>query len=362
MIRKVVFVVSTLDSGGVENYLLRFLRYNNTKIHPIVLCRGNYFGELEEEYRKISHIEIIKMDLSKFDFNSNKLLYAFLKKSNSDCLVDFSGHFSGIVLFVARLAGIQKRIVFYRESSYQFKLNFLKSFYIRFCKFLVKLCATKILSNSVSALEYFYPERDISDEKFKVIYNGIDFKTGEKKLSKVDFGIPDDSFVVGHTGRYNFAKNHATILKVAEDICTKHDTIYFVLCGKNTDVSLMAAVSSNKILKDKVKLLGYRNDVDSLLPIFDLFFFPLITEGQPNSLIEAMITGLPIVASNINTILETTPVELHKELIDPLDVSGFSNAIEKYYLTQSTANKELSLWAEKKFSAAVLFKEFFDEL
>lgn len=362
MIKKVVFVVSTLDSGGVENYLLRFLRYNDTKIHPVVICRGNYYGELEEEYRKISQIEIVKMDLSKFDFNSNRLLYTFLKKSNADCLVDFSGHFSGIVLFVARLATVKKRIVFYRESSYQFQLNFLKSLYIRFSKLLVKLCATKILSNSASALTYFYPERDINDEIFKVIYNGIDFKKGEKKLSKKDFGIPKDSFVIGHTGRYNFAKNHATILKVAEDICAKYDTVYFILCGKNTDISLMSAVSSNKILKDKVKLLGYRNDVNSLLPIFDLFFFPSITEGQPNSLIEAMIVGLPIVASNINTILETTPVELHKELLDPLDVSGFSNAIEKQYLTQSTANKELSLWAEKKFSAAVLFKEFFDEL
>lgn len=362
MLKKVVFVVSTLDSGGVENYLLRFLRFFDTKIHPIVLCRGNYFGELEEEYRRISHIEIIKMDLSKLDFNSNRLFYSFLKKSQADCFVDFSGHFSGILMFIAKLAGIKKRIVFYRESAFQFRLNFFKSLYISFSKFLVKFSATKILSNSVYALEYFYPERDINNDKFKVIYNGIDFKTGEKKLSKEDFGIPKDSYVVGHTGRYNFAKNHTTILKVAEYICRKHDNIYFVLCGKNTDISLKASVSSNKILEDKVKLLGYRDDVNSILPIFDLFFFPSITEGQPNSLIEAMIAGLPIVGSNINTILETTPVELHKELIDPLDVSGFSNAIEKYYLAEKCTSNDLSLWAKKKFSAAVLFKEFFDEL
>ena len=40
-------------------------------------------------------------------------------------------------------------------------------------------------------------------------------------------------------------------------------------------------------------MLGYRDDVNKILPIFDVFFFPSITEGQPNSLIEAMISDVP---------------------------------------------------------------------
>lgn len=362
MTKKIVFVVSTLDSGGVENYLLRFLRFFNSKIQPIVICRGNYLGELEEEYRKISQIEIVKMDLAKFNFNSNTSLYLFLKDSKADAIVDFSGHFSGIVLFIAKLAGIKRRIVFYRESTYQFELNFFKTLYINFSKTLVNSFSTKILSNSFAALDFFHATRNKNSQKYSVIYNGIDFQIGDKKFLKEDFGIPENGFVIGHTGRYNFAKNHGTIIKVAEKICKKYNDIYFVMCGKNTDVELLETVSKNKVLKDKVKLLGYRDDVNSILPIFDLFIFPSITEGQPNSLIEAMVAGLPIVASNINTILETTPLELHKDLIDPLDFSAFADAIEKYYLGELKSNSGLSEWAEKKFSAKILFQEFFDEL
>lgn len=362
MIKKVIFVVSTLDSGGVENYLLRFLQFYDKKIVPIVICRGNHFGELEQEYRKISQIEIVKMDLTKFDVKSNKLFYSFLKTSKPDCFVDFSGHFSGVLMVLAKFSGIKKRIVFYRESTNQFKMTFVKSVYVNFVRILAKHSSTKILSNSKAALDNFYPDRNLNDQKYKVIYNGIDFKASSIKLTKEDFGIPNASFVIGHTGRFNFAKNHKTIIKVAENLCCKYDDIYFVLCGKNTDIELTETVLGNSVLKNKIKLLGYRNDVNSILPIFDLFFFPSITEGQPNSLIEAMVAGLPIVASNINTIQETTPVELHKELIDPLDVSSFSTIIEKHYLGKQTNNNSLSEWAKQKFSAKILFQEFFNEL
>ena len=52
-------------------------------------------------------------------------------------------------------------------------------------------------------------------------------------------------------------------------------------------------------LDGQIHLLGYRSDVLRILPLFDLYYFPSLTEGQPNALIEAMATGLPFVASDI---------------------------------------------------------------
>lgn len=362
---KTVFFVTSLNSGGIENYLLRFLTYYEGKIEPVVLCKGNAFGELEDEYRKIKGIELIKMNAGYFDLKAYYLIYKILRKNKVESVCDFTGNFAGLIMLTANFAGIKKRIAFYRGSSNHFEETKIKLLYNAVMLHLVKTNATKILSNSYAALNYFYFNKNNKDERFKVIYNGIDAKKFKLKTipyKKEDFGIPENAFVIGHTGRYNSAKNHSTIIEVAENICTKYHSIYFVLCGKDTDVYLKDIVQLNPVLKEKVKLLGYRSDVPSVLTLFDLYFFPSITEGQPNALIEAMITGLPIVASNIEPIIETTPSEIHQDLKNPLDVEGFTKLIEEFYLNKNEKKQNFSDWAIQKFNPEVLFNKFFIEL
>lgn len=362
--KKTVFVVTTLDSGGIENYLLRFLRFFENKIEPIVICRGNHFGELETEYRKIDKIQLIKLDLTRYNLGSYSKFHKILRRSEADSFVDFTGSYSGILMLLANLVGLKKRVLFYRGSSHDFQPVFYKTLYVDLLKNLARLNATKILANSKAAFDFYFPKRDFNDSKYKVIYNGIDTeKLFFNRYNKNEFGIPNDGFVIGHTGRYNKAKNHETIIKVAEMICSKFDNVYFVLCGKNTDIYLKKTIYENDILREKVKLLGYRNDVSSVLTIFDLYFFPSITEGQPNALIEAMVAGLPIIASNINPIKETTPEKMHNELVNPLDVIGFCKIIEEYYLNnQKRKESNFANWAINKFSPSELFTQFYAEL
>ena len=344
---------------------MRFLTYYEGQIEPIVICKGNAFGELEEEYEKIKHIRLLKKNIGYFNVASFIEIYKLLKKENCHSVCDFTGNFAGIILFIANLAKVKNRIAFYRGSSNHFKETKLRLIYNKLMLFLVDKNATTILSNSQSALNYFYNHKSKNDNRFKVIYNGIDankFNSNAIRYKKSDFGIPENAFVVGHTGRYNAAKNHKTILKVAENICNKYNSVYFILCGKDTDVCLSEEIATNSVLKDKVKLLGYRSDVSSVLTLFDLYFFPSITEGQPNSLIEAMIRGLPIVASNIGPIIETTPYEVHKDLKVPLDVDGFTKSIEDIYLNKEIKKQNFSNWAIQKYNPEVLFNEFYIKL
>lgn len=363
--KKVYFFVTSLNSGGIENYLLRFLNYYEGQIEPVVICKGNTFGELEQEYLKVKYIKLIKKDIGHFNIASFFEIYKILKKEDAISVCDFTGNFAGIILFLAKLANVKKRVAFYRGSSNHFNETNLKLAYNNLMKYLVSKNATSILSNSKSALNYFYNDKITNDNRFKVVYNGIDSKkfiANGSVYNKEDFGIPTDAFVVGHTGRYDSAKNHKTILNVAKRICAKYDSIYFVLCGKDTDVYLKEVVKNDATLRDKVKILGYRNDVPSILTLFDLYFFPSITEGQPNALIEAMISGLPIVASNIEPILETTPKEIHNNLKPPLDIDGFTEAIEDFFLSKNKININLASWAEQKFNPDFSFNNFFIEL
>ena len=160
--KKVIFLVTTLNSGGIENYLLRFLNFFDGQIEPIIICKGNVFGELEEEYQKIKHIQLIKMDVGFFNLNSYLKLYSFFKRSKVNSVCDFTGNFAGLILLSANFAGINNRISFYRGSTNHFSETKGRMIYNHLMLQLVKRYACKILSNSKSALDYFYSDRDLT--------------------------------------------------------------------------------------------------------------------------------------------------------------------------------------------------------
>jgi glycosyltransferase involved in cell wall biosynthesis len=230
--------------------------------------------------------------------------------------------------------------------------------------YLVKKYATKILSNSIAALDFFYFDRDKNDKQFEVIYNGIDsyqFLVTKESL-RSELKIPDTAFVAGHVGRFTEAKNHKTIIEVAIKLCRVNPNNFFILCGKDTDINLKVRIEREGLQK-QIKLLGLRNDVIKVLNTLNCFYFPSLTEGQPNALIEALITGLPFVASNIDPVKETIPLAYHTQLIEPLDIELAVDKILKIKYDAGFARSlNLRDCAVSNYNPDVLFKKFFDKL
>lgn len=365
----VIFFLSGLDSGGLENYLLRFLESYHHKFNKIYIwCKGGKGGFLEERYLSIPNVEIIKFSFGNFGFRRYKKLIYFIKLNNITTTCDFSGSFAGLTTMTSKMAGVQNRVVFYRNSRDKFKRTFLKVRYRKAIQYLTKKYATKILSNSYAALDYFYPHQYENDPKFKVIYNGIDaekfkVKVDTKAILK-DLNIPEGAFVIGHVGRFDSQKNHITILQVMNNLCAKYEDIYCILCGKDTVENLPSMIQKiNPRLEEKVKVIGNRSDVNQLLQVMDVFYFPSTIEGQPNALIEAMISGVPFVASNIGPIKETIPKSLHKYLKNPKDVEGFTEWIERLYKSDKTRRELLCVdWATSRFDHTIQFDKFLNEL
>ena len=359
---KTLFLITTLDQGGIETYLLRYLEYYQEH-EAIVICKSGGFGELYPQYARM--VRVLPMRFSYILGKQYYRFYKLLKNEGIDTVCDFTGNFAGLPLGIAWLARVKKRIVFYRGSTNHFKETPFRLLYNAGMRRLVLVFATKILSNSVAALDFFFPKRNRISERFEVIYNGMDMKKlsqqGKKKLLQ-EFSLPSDAFIVGHTGRCNEAKNHDTILKVASELCHRHKDIHFVLVGKGVREKYEMIVQQMG-LDGQIHLLGYRSDVLRILPLFDLYYFPSLTEGQPNALIEAMATGLPFVASDIASIKESVPVEMYSLLLSPCDAEKAVKVIERIYKGEVNRDKyRCKEWAQKCFNADDLFAKFRKEL
>jgi len=359
--KKVAFLVTGLNSGGLENYLLRFLRFYNEEIDATVVCKGGYVGDLKEDFETLG-AKIISIEIGYFNPVKFHQLYQILERGEFESVCDFTGNFAAVPLYLANLAGINKRIAFHRGSNNRFKETPVKMLYNKTINKQLPSVATSILANSKAAMDFFHNGIWKNDPKFEVIYNGINapqFLNSEENLRE-KLQIPADAFVVGHVGRYNEAKNHQTIIEVAVKLCKEHPDIYVVLCGKDVDEQLRVRVKVEG-LHEQIKLLGYRKDVIKVLNTLDCFYFPSINEGQPNALIEAMIAGLLFVASEIKPIKETVPKEMHNLLVPPLNIDLAVNRLLEIK-NGKVENLILKDWAISHFSPKKWFEKFYSKL
>lgn len=361
-LKNVIFFVTSLQSGGIENYLLRFLKEKHQEFAEItVYCKGGFGGQLEQEYLGVPNVQVIKRHIGFLNPLAYYQLVGFLRKKRIDVVCDFTGNFAGLVIYSAKIARIKKRVTFYRGSSDHFGSSSLKKIYNSWVHRLTKKYSTDILANSKSALDFFFEKEWQGDRRFEVVYNGINPSefVEETQGLRNELGIPLKAFVVGHTGRFNSAKNHETILKVAEDLTNQYEDVYFIMCGNGVEKNLKNRISDKK-LNSKIFVFENRRDIPKFLNTMDCYYFPSITEGQPNALLEAMLMNKTIVASNIDSIKETVPEYMFEFLVDPLDTKAAKQKILDIY--NERPKIMLSNWVITNFNSTRLFQQFHNRL
>src|SRR5690554_3713345 len=358
----VVFFVSALNSGGLENYLLRFLTECHWRFGTVyIYCKSGSDGQLDNEFLALDNVSVIKKKLGYFDISGYRKLKGFLVSGGVDVVCDFTGNFAGRVLSTAHNAGVPNRVAAYRGSSDHFRDDPFRRLYNRWVRMLTLKHSTNIVANSEAAFNFFFPNEWRNNERFSVVYNGVNPESfvNEAANLRKSLGIADDAFVVGHTGRFNEAKNHTTIFAVAQKLVEKYPDIYFLLCGngvKENSENLL----KEKGLQDRVLVFENRSDIPAFLNTLDCYFFPSVTEGQPNALIEAMVMGLPFVASDIAPIRET--VGDGYPLYPPLDVDALADAIQAKYLVREGRDLDMQKTMVERFDYRVRFAEFYQVL
>lgn len=358
---RILHILGTLDQGGAQTYILRYLDFDQGNTHYI-LCQSGIEGALADEYRKKGAIIISNI---KFHYLVGNYLsfIRFLRKEKID--VVWNGN-PDILLILSWLAG-KKTILFHRGSQKPTPKNILdlRYLYLKVMTWTCRKIVNKVLANSYTALNNYHPNYKKDPLKYKVIYNGIrkeDISTKNKQEIRALLGIPENCFVIGHSGRLDFSKNHDMIINVAIKLCKKYDDIHFILMGLNVDKNYSPLINSHNLL-NQIHLMGYRTDVMDILKGLDLFYFPSITEGNPNALLEAMVSNIPFVASDIPPIRESVPDYLQCTLINPYNEEENYSAIEDMYLHREELKiRKCKEWAIEHYDAYRQFNLFKEEL
>lgn len=118
----------------------------------------------------------------------------------------------------------------------------------------------------------------------------------DRKSKRKELGIPEDAFLLVSVGELNVNKNHRLVINTMAEL---NNNIYYIIAGEGHLHQHLDNLKMKHDLAERVKVLGYRNDVIELFAISDAFIFPSFREGLSVSLMEAMSIGLPCVVSKI---------------------------------------------------------------
>lgn len=171
----------------------------------------------------------------------------------------------------------------------------------------------------------------IDPEKIEVVSSGIDFSAfenvGERDLLRREFGFLPDDFLVGIVAYLEDSKGHRYLIEAARLLKERTPKIKIIIVGKGSLELALDKQARDLGVGDLVFFLGFRDDVPRILASLDVFVLSSEQEGLGSSILDAMASRLPVVATQVGGIPE---IVLHDEtgfLVSPRSPRALAEAI-----------------------------------
>lgn len=208
----------------------------------------------------------------------------------------------------------------YKENGYFGK--FLENIYFKKLK-TIPVALSPLIQDSISK------EYNINAKNIPIVFNGIDLS---KCLVKTNYEA-NDIFTILHIGRFSHPKNHIGLLNAFVKFHNKYPNSKLQLIGDGETKNEAKTFVKNNKLDDCVEFLGIINNVYGYLHDADVFALPSHYEGIPMTLIEAMATGLPIVATAVGGV--TDMLHNNKDaILTNVETDEIYHAFERYYTSK----------------------------
>lgn len=149
----------------------------------------------------------------------------------------------------------------------------------------------------------------------------------EQQKVRKEIGVPEDTVWILSVGELNENKNHATVIKAIGELPEmERNSVFYTIAGTGDKQQELQQLIEKLDLQDHVKLLGFRGDMPRLYDACDIYLISSYREGLNVSLMEAMASGLPVIASRIRGNADLVDDE-GGELFDPTSVDNCRKAI-----------------------------------
>lgn len=160
-----------------------------------------------------------------------------------------------------------------------------------------------------------------------------------------------DSFTLGSVGRLSPEKGYEVLIRAVNTLVGRGLPIKLVILGEGQERTRLERLIADCGLTERVSLPGYKHNARDYIPLFDVFVLSSFTEGLPITLLEAMGSARPIVATKVGSIPDVLDGGKAGLLVDPNQSAALADALESMVndgkLRQSLARRAGELFSEQ---------------
>lgn len=358
--RTVIHIITRLDHGGsAQNTMLTVLGHDRTQYEPVVIAGhpGSWNAQggmaaTEEQCRRLEKERISYVILPSLvrpispwqDLCALWTLTGILR-TKRPAIVHTHTSKAGVVGRVAAwLARVP--VIVHTPHGHVFYGHFgpLKSrIFVQIERILCRVTNTLVALTNAERDDHL--DRAVGRaDRFAVIPSGIDVerfrraRTGGRQVHP-GFDCPAAATIIGSIGWLTDIKGHRVLVEALDYLKDEFPHLHVVIVGSGGQHDALLTQADSSGLRDRIHLVGHRDDIERCLAGMDCFVFPSLNEGMGRALIEAMAAGLPVVASRVGGIPAIVRHEENGLLVAAGDSRALSAALRRILTDSQLAER-----------------------
>lgn len=300
---RVAHVIGKMLAGGVENVVFNYYKaIDKSKVQFDIYYDADSTVPPPQE--------LIDMGANFYEIPPYQHIFAYLKtlrkcfkEKNYTIVHSHMNTLSVFPLFAARCAGVPVRIAHNHSVPGEGEplRNALKYILRMGCKWF----STDYFACGEKAGRWMFSDKTFDEGKVKVINNAVDFarfaeNTEATEMLKSELSL-NGKFVIGHVGRFTFAKNHEFLLDIFAQIHKTNENAVLLLVGDGELKEEINAKAEKLGLSEYVIQTGKTTEPEKYYHLMNVFVMPSRFEGLPLTVIEAQVSGVGCVLSDVIT-------------------------------------------------------------
>jgi sugar transferase (PEP-CTERM/EpsH1 system associated) len=332
----IAHVIFRLDTGGLENGLVNLINSSPSGIYRHAIICVTYATAFKN---RITASNVTIIELNKKPGKDPAVYWRFLRavrELKPDVIHTRNANALEFQL-LAYLAGVRTRI--HGEHGWDVHDPYGKSRKYRLLRKIIQPFVNRFVVVSLELRNYLTASVRIPQEKITLIYNGVDAgkfcpnSSSLENLSKAKLAFPG-LIVIGTVGRMQEVKNQHLLVDAFVELLDQYPAlrrqIRLLMIGDGPLRDKLIEKLDVAGLTELSSLPGACDNVDELLKSIDIFVLPSRNEGVSNTVLEAMATGLPIIATRVGGTPEIVRDGITGTLIRNDDVEELKAAIIQY--------------------------------
>ncbi|UFK97095.1 glycosyltransferase [Kaistella faecalis] len=337
---KVLHVQETIGSGGVERTRLTLAKHLDKNLFDqkfvCTIAAGNIPEEISAEGFEVISIGQLK---SPFQWMQHQKVQRIIEEYQPDII--HGAVFEGVTM--AAINGWLKKVpvIIIEETSDPINRSWKGNLLMRF----FSKISDKVIGVSQSVTEeYLKGKLGISYTKAFTINNGVAIPRivleEEKKQEKLKWGLGENDFVVGSTGRLlNSHKRFSDLIRAFASFAKCKEDAKLLLVGDGPDRKSYEQLAKDLGMSNQVIFTGYQSDVTLFYRMMNVFSLVSAREAFGLVLAEAMLNKLPVVATRVGGMKYIVDDQQTGFLAEPFQVDEFAEKFEFLYRNQETSEK-----------------------